>query len=461
MRHWKLVLASGKRFSSGLSRTLGLGEAGANQGLGSSGAIIKTLFNKDSTTVTYTFAGNEQSVPRTVSFSNLFLRDASRSEKSIDPFSGQKLFRTGQLLTTPNSTIPQEVEVSGDKQSLHIKWGDGDSYEYPLEFLNRFSGHELEDAISTKHAPILWDQAQLKHNIGQLLAADFTSYMNESDTSTLHQTLINMRKFGISFIADFPKKEPAALLKGVAQRIGPIRQTFYGEVFDVINKPSAENIAYTNRALSLHQDLLYLDHAPGWQILHALKNSSSGSESGMNYFVDAFNAARFVRDTDADAYEALTQVPINYHYNRNDNRYYNSRPLIVEHEVNAENLAFSNYASLIKEVNYSPMFQAPFDFGIWEKPKGHELSTPSGKMTQRLLFKDFLRGLALFEKFINLPENQFRFKLPENTCVIFDNRRLLHARTAFTGERWLRGCYLDNDAVKSRLSYLEEKQRGC
>ncbi|SCU84280.1 LAFA_0D09120g1_1 [Lachancea sp. 'fantastica'] len=478
MRQWKTVWrVVGRRCNSnGASGTLGSGKTGRAQDEGHSWAIVKTMFNRESTTITYKAQAPDQTKigadaikvppPITVSFSNVFLRDASQSSKSVDPFSGQKLFRTGQLLANPSATIPQNVEVSSDKQALRIDWGDGDSYSYPLTFLDQSSGHPTDELASIPRpfqqrksvSPALWDRDMLKQNIGNLLSVNYDAYASPTNSAGLHQTLVNLRKFGISFIADLPQEQPEGLLKQVAEHIGPIRNTFYGETFDVRNKAGAENIAYTNRPLTLHQDLLYLDNAPGWQILHAIQNSSDGSEAGMNYFADAFNAARFVRDTDADAYEALTQVPINYHYERNNNRYYNSRPLIVENEINVDNLVSSNYVSLIKEVNYSPMFQAPFTFGIWEKPKGQDLSTASGKLTQRLLFKDFLRGLALFEKFINLPENQFRLKLPENACVIFNNRRLLHARTAFSGERWLRGCYLDDDAVKSKLQYLEERQ---
>lgn len=441
-----------RRLNSRLSASLGPGES---FGGSAPSSILKTMFNKESTTVTYT--NSKEGKPTTVSFSNLFLRDSSGSRKSVDPSSGQKLFTTGQLVLNPASTIPQRVDISEDKKGLHIEWGDGDKYLYPLAFLNRYSGHS-SDLKSSPYTPVLWDQALLKQNIKSLLSTSYDSFMDPHSDRALYRTLVNMRKFGISFITDFPDHQTSSesLVKKVAERIGPIRRTFYGETFDVVNKPDAENIAYTNVALPLHQDLLYLDSTPGWQILHAIKNPPGEGEAGMSYFSDAFNAARYVHDTHADAYEALTQVPINYCYQRDDKRYYNSRPLVVENEATAENLALSSFASRIKEISYSPMFQAPFDFGIWEKPKGHDISTPSGKMTQRLIFKEFLRGLAQFEKFVKMPQNQFRLKLPENTCVIFDNRRILHGRAAFSGERWLQGCYLDDDAVKSRLLHLIE-----
>ncbi|SCV99438.1 LAFE_0A03180g1_1 [Lachancea fermentati] len=418
--------------------------------------ITKVLFNKGATTITFTQAEDQD--PKTVSFSNLFLRDSSRSKSSIEASSGQKLFTTGELLLNPKSTIPEIVEVTENKKGLYIKWGDGDEYTYPLNFISRYAGIS-ENAREPN--PVLWDKALLKSNIRELVSIDFHSFMDINDSDKLYQTLINMKKYGISFITNVPKEATTGYdswyVKQIAERIGHIRHTFYGETFDVINKPMAENIAYTNVPLPLHQDLLYLDNVPGWQLLHAIKNSSGPSDSGMNLFVDSFNAARYVRDVDGDAYEALTHVPINYIYNRDDKRYFQSRPLVAENEINADNINTANYSTLIKEINYSPPFQAPFSFGIWEKPKGSEVSTPVGKMTQRLLFKDFARGLSVFEKFIRAPENTFRVKLPENTCVIFNNRRILHARTAFEGERWLKGCYIDDDTVQSKYRLLAEK----
>jgi alpha-ketoglutarate-dependent taurine dioxygenase len=47
-------------------------------------------------------------------------------------------------------------------------------------------------------------------------------------------------------------------------------------------------------------------------------------------------------------------------------------------------------------------------------------------------------------------------------CVIFDNRRVLHARKAFEvgdagKERWLRGTYLDWDPYWSKMRVLGKR----
>ena len=56
-------------------------------------------------------------------------------------------------------------------------------------------------------------------------------------------------------------------------------------------------------------------------------------------------------------------------------------------------------------------------------------------------------------------EERFRitFRLDAGQMVAFNNRRILHARTAFdpaTGGRHLQGCYVDTDEMRSRLRVL-------
>jgi gamma-butyrobetaine dioxygenase len=50
--------------------------------------------------------------------------------------------------------------------------------------------------------------------------------------------------------------------------------------------------------------------------------------------------------------------------------------------------------------------------------------------------------------------------LSPGDCLIFDNTRVLHARTAFaaTGERHLQGCYADLDGLLSTLAVLRRRQ---
>lgn len=81
----------------------------------------------------------------------------------------------------------------------------------------------------------------------------------------------------------------------------------------------------------------------------------------------------------------------------------------------------------------------------------------------------------MFANLAGRKENQFEIQLEPGDCVVFDNRRVLHARTGFVfvedgggvggkGEkergRWLKGAYMDGDEVWSRWRGLEEELRG-
>jgi hypothetical protein len=52
-------------------------------------------------------------------------------------------------------------------------------------------------------------------------------------------------------------------------------------------------------------------------------------------------------------------------------------------------------------------------------------------------------------------DSVFQLKLNPGECVIFANRRVVHARNKFNttnGSRWLAGAYVDQDAVLSRFA---------
>ena len=60
------------------------------------------------------------------------------------------------------------------------------------------------------------------------------------------------------------------------------------------------------------------------------------------------------------------------------------------------------------------------------------------------------------------PELHLRLTLGPGDCIVFDNTRVLHARTAFeggSGARHLQGCYADLDGLASTVAVLERQRR--
>jgi alpha-ketoglutarate-dependent taurine dioxygenase len=393
---------------------------------------IKVTYNNKFTTVSF-LATNA-----TYSFHHTFLRDAATGSLSIEPTSGQKLFTTASII----DQIPDSIEIP-DNNSIQIVWPDGEKSTYTKEFLERYATDSSLGLYFNKEITH-WDADHPDVSLPSLKGYDYKAYLK--DDSILASVVNDLNKFGFAAISNIPEKsdedhDTDPIVKAIAERIGYVKETFYGTVFDVRTKPNAGNIADTDKFLPLHQDLLYYESPPGLQLLHFIKNKSTGGE---NVFADGFAAAGYIKEIDPEAYQALLKCPVNFHYDRNGHHYFQARRLIVEGEKKASN------ETIFKEINYSPPFQAPFDFGV---ATDHN-SKKNSQNADRGVFEDFLRGLKMFEDYVNAPKNRLKFKTEEGTCIVFDNRRILHAREAFdakSGERWLKGCYLDRDAFQSKL----------
>ena len=102
--------------------------------------------------------------------------------------------------------------------------------------------------------------------------------------------------------------EPGSLAT-IAGRIGPIRPTNFGELFDVKAKPDPDSNAYTSIALPPHVDLPTREYHPGLQMLHCLENSVEGGQAVM---LDGFAVAEALRDRHPEAFATLTRVRWRY-----------------------------------------------------------------------------------------------------------------------------------------------------
>jgi gamma-butyrobetaine dioxygenase len=192
----------------------------------------------------------------------------------------------------------------------------------------------------------------------------------------------------------------------------------------------------------------YFKDPPQYQILHCLRNRVSG---GASIFVDALQAAEELRQTSPAEFEVLAETPVSFHYINDGHHLHYEHPtielsFIARPKSSIDGASFSTQTP-IAYINYSPPFMAPLF-----------ADTP-------LKFYDaFKKYTALLRR----PQNSYIYTLKEGDAVLFDNRRVLHARTAFmdaearTGgpeetNRWLKGCYLETDALLDRIRVLRTK----
>ena len=162
----------------------------------------------------------------------------------------------------------------------------------------------------------------------------------------------------------------------------------------------------------------------------------------MSLFVDALQAANVLRETSPTAFEVLATTPVSFHYETDGHHLHRSHATIEMETSSGSSLRTQS----IKCINYSPPFQAPLNL----------TTTPPS----------FYPALKEFAALLARPEATYEYLLKEGDAVIFDNRRVLHARTAFRdkgeqsdGEtnRWLKGCYFEADTFldKGRLLRAE------
>ena len=209
----------------------------------------------------------------------------------------------------------------------------------------------------------------------------------------------------------------------VTETFGYVRETNYGRVFDVRVEATPANLASTGLALSPHTDNPYRDPVPTIQLLHC---QASAADGGDTLLVDGFAAAHRLRVEDPRSSGVLTRTPVPFGYPLAGLRAY--QPLIeLSPEGRIRGIRFNNRS-----------LQA--------------LRRPPGEVTA--FYVAYRRWAALLAR----PELALTLRLAPGDCLIFDNTRVLHGRTAFTGsgDRLLQGCYADLDALAGTLALLNE-----
>jgi alpha-ketoglutarate-dependent taurine dioxygenase len=160
---------------------------------------------------------------------------------------------------------------------------------------------------------------------------------------------------------------------------------------------------------------------------------------GTSLFVDAFAAAETLRATHPADFTRLATTPVPFHYINDARHLHYARPTITLDPAGSGDGAEPR----VTAVGYSPPFQAPL-------PR----DTPN----------EFYDALGRFARLVEAPAAVYAHQLGEGEAVVFDNRRMLHARTAFqsrnlgnVGDRWLKGCYFEGDAMASHGRILRDK----
>jgi gamma-butyrobetaine dioxygenase len=320
--------------------------------------------------------------------------------------------RTVDVLSIPLDITPTCAVIA---DGLDLVWPDGHATTYETAWL-RANSYDVEQRPSP-HRPILW-RTELASNLPEISY----DHVMGSDAGLL-AWLYLLRDYGVCFVRGVPT-DPGMVLD-VAGRIGFLRNTNFGILFDVESKPDPDSLAYTSHRLNCHSDLPNREMPPGLQFLHCLVFEATGGDS---ILVDAFACADELRSVDPDAFDVLTTTPIRYRYSGPDAELSARSPII---RLDADGELF--------EIRYSNALLAP-------------LEVAPDKMM------DTYRAIHRFAGLLQSPDFEIKTRLQPGDLMSFHNNRVLHGRDVFdpnSGPRHLQGCYVDLDDFLSRIRVLE------
>jgi gamma-butyrobetaine dioxygenase len=182
-----------------------------------------------------------------------WLRNACTCPSCIHPSTQQKLQCTSDI---PASITPESVEISNE--GVHISWAGPDRHRsfFPRALL---TAHAHPSALHSLHndVPVApWPTTSA------LLAAsgpDLEVPYDELATPRgLLRAITQLQRTGLLFVRDVPSSDTndaSCEIRKLAARFAEVRDTFYGDVWDVKTIDESRNIAYTSLFLGLHMDL--------------------------------------------------------------------------------------------------------------------------------------------------------------------------------------------------------------
>ena len=347
-------------------------------------------------------------------FNYYWLRDNCPS--SFSSVTRERSFDIFHLDAAPR---PNSAVVDGD--ALVIDWaGEDHVTRMPLDWLEAYKvakpRHDPADlprvAWYSDHYPTVPRFSQPE------LVADKTKRAAWIEAMLVH---------GFTIVTDMPDSNEG--LTQTAELMGYVRPTFFGDYFDVKTHINPTNTAYTSAALELHTDTPAEEFAPGIQFLHCRVNTVDG---GQSLYSDGVAVANDFRKRDPEGFKLLSEVSIPF-FCEHDTYDSRSRQTVIELDQHGEvsGLTISQHMADIFDLDQS-------------------------------LLDDYYPAFCRFGRMLQEDKYMMRFLMKGGECMVFDNHRIVHGRAAYSatsGDRYLRGCYVDRGEMRSTYRALVSEGR--
>ncbi len=345
-------------------------------------------------------------------FHTLWLRDNCSCDECGDHSGGQRFFELNML---PEHLANRALIAD---TMLRIEWTvDGHITTYDPAWLRSHCHYEHK---KRRVNPTLWDASITNH----IPEADYAVAIN--DQHELLKVFDAVRSHGLCLLKNGPVKPEAT--EDIAAHLSFIRETHYGRIFEIISTPNPTLIANAPVPLRPHTDENFREPPPGIMIFHSIQASEDGG--GESVMTDGFKlAADFKRQHPKD-YQLLTTVPIPHR------RFIQGVGLRAE----APMISLDYFGNIV-------------EFRLNERTMG-PLDLPADQI------EPVYAALAKMYELSYDSKYHMKYLLKGGEILVFDNARVLHARTGFNGNRHVRLTHVGSDEFFSRWRQLRHDLHG-
>ncbi|KAJ5575430.1 Trimethyllysine dioxygenase [Penicillium hetheringtonii] len=370
-------------------------------------------------------APNTKDTPRFYKFGAFFLRENCQCPKCVHPDTKQRIV---ELDSISPDIAPSKIKSGGHMESVKIIWNDGHESSYPWTWIKQH--HAQTSAPKYQMGPMSISHSeprpfrQFDPTSTNYPMAEFNKVMLEDDS--VRDWLEKIQKYGFCFIEGVPLNPEST--KALIERIAFVRHTHYGGFWDFTADLTFKDTAYTNESLGVHTDNTYFTDPARLQLFHLLSHTEG--TGGESLLVDGLAAARVLLKTHPNHYQTLTQVRHPWH-------------------------ASGNEDVCIQPSYMTPVFSVHPDKGkLYQIRWNNYDRAPKTDWTLGQQNKWYAAARA-YDSILNERKRLIQTQLKPGTALIFDNWRMLHGRTEFTGKRRMCGGYVNGDDYISRLRLLK------
>ena len=349
-------------------------------------------------------------------FHHIWLRDNCSCEACGDHSGGHRFL---ELRDIPTDVAPRSAQVNA-QGGLEIIWPpDGHQTHYQADWL-RAHCYATGERNSRRPQPILWD----KSIAGRVPEADYgKAQRDEAERLHIHESV---RTYGLCLLRNVPSQVEET--ERLASLLGYVRETHYGRVFELITTPNPAVLANSPHPIRPHTDENFREPPPGIMIFHCLQASEDGG--GVSVMTDGFKIAADLKEAHPEVYYLLSRVPIPH------------RRFIETVGLRAESPIISlDYFGQIKEFRLNERTMGPLD------------------LPPELMEPTYAALRQVFDMAYD-PQYHLHHLLNSGEAFVFDNARVMHARTGFNGNRHVRLCHIGSDEFYSRWRVLSRRVDG-